>query len=1039
MGIYMRVGRATRRAAAGILAAVLAFGQMVLADGKREAVSGEEAKTTWEDTGLIVNGDFEAQGDAGWTINMPSADGNTYGWEVKYDAWAVNNTSYFLNFWTNAAAADFSMSQTISAVPAGTYKLGFHQAGGDAVSGLTASVSNISKVLETTEGWDNWNYVELDEFTLDSVTDLLIAFSGTLSAGYWGNLDDIVLYRMTDGATDVPGEDNPDEDTAVDASIFVQKVEGLDEDFLGGVDVSSYITLKDSGVKFYDFDGNELDDQGFFHLLASSGVNYIRIRVWNDPYDASGNGYGGGNNDLEKAVRMGQWATNAGMKVLIDFHYSDFWADPAKQETPKAWEGLGIAEKAAAVEQFTQNSLRTLIQSGVDVGMVQVGNETNGKVCGESDWGNMSQIFNAGSSAVRTVAAEKGREILVALHFANPETSGRYAEYAQKLDQNKVDYDVFASSYYPYWHGSTQNLTTVLKQIADTYGKKVMVAETSWAYTYEDGDGHTNTVYEGKTGIDIDYEVSLQGQANELRAVFQAVADVGEAGIGVFYWEPAWLPVQVYDSTAENAADILTANKQIWESLGSGWASSYSGGYDSDAALWFGGSAVDNQALFDFYGKPLDTLNIFNYVRTGAKAPLTITSVRAENVTAEIGAEIVLPENAMVSYSDGTTLEARITWNVNLLAQAIESGAGTYTMQGSVTVDGTGYEVTCILVIRPVNMLLNPGFEESSMDMWEITDAGTSVSRKADSSNSRTGSYCLHFWNDQAISYQVKQKVTLNAGTYSFGGYVQGGDAGTDAVFRLTVLEGEHEYTADTSVNGWQIWSNPEISDIVIAEDGTELTVGIAVEAAANAWGSWDDLYLYRTGSSGDEDTNEPESPGDEDTNEPENPGNEDTNKPEGTWDEDINLPYDPDEGGYSNQPNDTQSNEPVSGQSQTDGMTGTILLASRSNSGRNRNERATNNIAVISGLLSAQEEEADLQEEEPEMEDGSKEQEAEITNGDVPEDDNDYGINEDSVEDNEKEQKSPIWPVPVAAVGIGCASAGYLFVRTKIFLPNKK
>lgn len=109
------------------------------------------------------------------------------------------------------------------------------------------------------------------------------------------------------------------------------------QDFLEDVDVSSYLSLKNSGVKYYDYDGNELGNVEYFTSFKSCGVNYIRLRVWNDPYDSDGNGYGGGNNDLASAITMGKWASEAGLKVLIDFHYSDFWADPAKQKAPKAW------------------------------------------------------------------------------------------------------------------------------------------------------------------------------------------------------------------------------------------------------------------------------------------------------------------------------------------------------------------------------------------------------------------------------------------------------------------------------------------------------------------------------------------------------------------------------------------------------------------------------------------------------------------------------------------------------------------------------
>lgn len=187
----------------------------------------------------------------------------------------------------------------------------------------------------------------------------------------------------------------------MDAGINVEKINGLSEDFIKGVDVSSYTSLKDSDVVFRNWDGEVIDDAGFFKQLNDAGVNYIRIRVWNNPYDSEGNGYGGGNNDLEKAKIIGKLATDAGMKVLIDFHYSDFWADPGKQQAPKAWADFTVEKKVAAVKEFTTDSLEELLKYGVDVGMVQVGNETNNGICGvmyKDGWEDAAKIFNAGSN-----------------------------------------------------------------------------------------------------------------------------------------------------------------------------------------------------------------------------------------------------------------------------------------------------------------------------------------------------------------------------------------------------------------------------------------------------------------------------------------------------------------------------------------------------------------------------------------------------------------------------------------------------------------
>ena len=189
----------------------------------------------------------------------------------------------------------------------------------------------------------------------------------------------------------------------------------------------------------YGAAGREAD---VFQVLADSGITHIRVRVWNDPYDADGNGYGGGNCDIRTAVEIGKRATACGMKLIVDFHYSDFWADPGKQMVPKAWAGMAIEEKTEAVYQYTLDCLKQLKDAGVDVGMVQTGNETNNLLCGEKTWFNIQYLMQAGAKATREVFPEA----LVALHFANPEKAGSYATYAKQMDYSQVDYDVFATS-----------------------------------------------------------------------------------------------------------------------------------------------------------------------------------------------------------------------------------------------------------------------------------------------------------------------------------------------------------------------------------------------------------------------------------------------------------------------------------------------------------------------------------------------------------------------------------------------------------------
>lgn len=392
-------------------------------------------------------------------------------------------------------------------------------------------------------------------------------------------------------------------------SINIQKIDGLSKDFIRGVDVSSIISLEQSGVKFYDIWGIRAD---VFKVLAQAGVSHVRIRVWNNPYDNDGNGYGGGNCDLEKAIEMGKRATRNGLKVLIDFHYSDFWADPAKQKAPKAWQSYTVDQRVDAIYNFTKESLTRIINSGVDVDMVQVGNETGYGFCGCATWdmgsdytvvpfSDLARLMNAGSRAIREI----NPNILIVVHNTEPQNS--YQWISKDYHDNNVDYDVFASSYYPNIHGSIANLKSELKYIADTYGKKVMVAETQYPYTKDNGDGYANALSE-KIG-DMKYPISVQGQAQHVRDVCQAIHEIGNKGIGVFYWECAWIPV----------GTVWSDNEPIWGQYGSGWASKYASEYDHEIVGDYNyGSAVDNQAFFDFNGRPMDSINIFKYIYTGA-------------------------------------------------------------------------------------------------------------------------------------------------------------------------------------------------------------------------------------------------------------------------------------------------------------------------------------------------------------------------------------------------------------------------------------
>ena len=376
-----------------------------------------------------------------------------------------------------------------------------------------------------------------------------------------------------------------------------------------GVDVSSIIAIENAGVEFYDKNGRKQD---IFKTLAESGVNYIRVRIWNEPWDSNGNTYGGGNNDLNTAAEIAKRASAYGMTLLVDIQYSDFWADPAKQTRPKYWQQHDHETLKYEISRYTKWVLETITEAGGNIGMVQVGNETNCFFCGEKDMYKICDLFASANKTIR----EFDPDILIAHHFANPNKTDYYLWYAQVMDECNLDYDIFATSYYSYWHGTTDNLTYILKSIADKYNKYVMVAETAYPYTNDDGDSFGNAVSASSSGVELRYDISVQGQAECLTDVFQAVADVGPKGLGVFYWEPAWLGV--YGISWEE-------QHRLWTTYGSGWATDYAKEYDMnvDAA---GGSSYDNQALFDFSGHPLESLSVFSNIYPQSKAPVTAGS-----------------------------------------------------------------------------------------------------------------------------------------------------------------------------------------------------------------------------------------------------------------------------------------------------------------------------------------------------------------------------------------------------------------------------
>ncbi len=634
-------------------------------------------------------------------------------------------------------------------------------------------------------------------------------------------------------AEKIPVEDVKPVEKIEGSDLYVKKVENLPEDFIMGMDASSVPAQEASGVKYYNFAGQEQD---VFRTLAENGINYIRVRVWNHPYDSQGHGFGGGNCDIDTAVEIGKRATKYGMKLLVNFHYSDFWADPAKQKAPEAWKNLSVEEKADALYDYTVESLKKLKAAGVDVGMVQIGNETNNGIAGETMWYNMQHLFRAGSKAVREVFPKA----LIAVHFANPEKVTNYESYAKNLDYYQVDYDVFASSYYPYWHGTLENLTEVLTKVNQTYGKRVMVMETSYAYTAEDLDFHGNTISDGGT-VTKDYPYTVQGQATSVRNIIETVAKI-PGGIGVCYWEGTWNSVGGA-SWEENSA--------LWEAHGSGWASSYAKVYDpEDAGKYFGGNAVDNQAFFDTEGHPLQSLRVFHLVRYGNQVPLRVDALEDVNLPFDIGDPIVLPQTVNAIMNDGSTTAVEVSWDVTEAElEAMSGGMGKYTVTG--TADGR--TAKAYISVVEFNYLQNHSFELGDLTGWTLTETGKAnelhVEEKA--TDSMTGLWHMHFWSaaQNSVEFTLEQPVAdLPTGTYKFAISIMGGDCGVTDIYAYVKINGQIVAQAPMTINGYGNWDTGSVTGVDYTA-GDTIAVGIFVKCAGEgngAWGKIDDAMLNK-------------------------------------------------------------------------------------------------------------------------------------------------------------------------------------------------
>ncbi len=344
--------------------------------------------------------------------------------------------------------------------------------------------------------------------------------------------------------------------------------------FMKGFDASYVSRVEAKGGVYKTAEGVTKD---VFQILAANGVTYVRFRIWNDPAE--------GFDNKADVLALAKRARAAGLKIMINFHYSDSWADPSRQTKPAAWASLSFSDLAGAVHDYTLDVVRSLIRQGTPPDIIEVGNEIihgmlwpDGFVArgdptydSPAQWKNLATLINSGIEGVRD-AHSKAR---IMIHVSSADETELTWFYDNLIGQG-VRFDDIGLSYYYLWHGDIATYSPILNDIAERYDKPIIIAETAYPFTLGWNDW-TNNIIGLDSQLAPGYPASEDGQAAWLQAVVDMTRSIPDnKGAGVFYWGGEWIATSPQD-----------ANGSTWE----------------------------NQAMFDFNSLAVQAFNVFKNTR----------------------------------------------------------------------------------------------------------------------------------------------------------------------------------------------------------------------------------------------------------------------------------------------------------------------------------------------------------------------------------------------------------------------------------------
>jgi len=497
------------------------------------------------DTGLIKNNSFEVNGS---TENFSS-------WQTEFDTSAevVQNSGYFSNkslqHKSSSAYKVYSFQQ-ISDLPNGTYKLTawIKNSGGQNACYINAkNYGDYERMTSLPVSKNDWVSVIIRGIEVTNGTLTIGLYSDALSNN-WCSIDNWELIK-----------------------------DDIEYTFLKGGDLSELSYIEREGGKFYE-NGQQMD---CFEILKNNGINLARLRLYNDPGNpdfSPSNRLPAGIQNPEDILTLSKRAKDAGMQILLTFHYSDYWTNGINQNKPHEWVDLNYDELKQAVYDFTYNFMTQMKNQGTTPEFVSLGNETAGGFLfpdgGYENFNQMAELFNKGYDAVKSVSPNTK----VIIHLDDAGNSGKYDWFFGELSAAGGKYDIIGASYYPFW---TDRTVGQIKEWANyqssSLGKDVLIMETGYNWNPTLPSGWAGQLTDNGPYDNI-YPSSREGQKNFLYECFNGLKSVDNGRvIGDVYWDPVMIEVS-----------------------GVGWELGAS-------------NVVSNTTLFDFQGNALPSLKAFKY------------------------------------------------------------------------------------------------------------------------------------------------------------------------------------------------------------------------------------------------------------------------------------------------------------------------------------------------------------------------------------------------------------------------------------------